>query len=174
MDLLREGEAPTAAQVADRAGVGIRTVFRHYADMESLYEAMRQRVGQLALPRIVEPSSRGDLRERGRELARVRADLYEFLAPYKRAGNARREGSAFLTASHRDFVRQMRAHLLRWLPELGGADRELFAAVEQVTSFDAWNNLRVDQNLSRARALATTQRCVDSLLAQVAGSARAN
>ena len=29
--------APTAQQVAERAGVGLRSVFRHFRDMESLF-----------------------------------------------------------------------------------------------------------------------------------------
>ena len=37
-DLIRGGiVAPTAEQVAARAGVGLRSVFRHFADMETLY-----------------------------------------------------------------------------------------------------------------------------------------
>ncbi|MDH4042395.1 MAG: TetR/AcrR family transcriptional regulator, partial [Gammaproteobacteria bacterium] len=37
-DLINEGVLqPTAQTVAERAGVGIRTVFRHFADMETLF-----------------------------------------------------------------------------------------------------------------------------------------
>src|SRR5690349_22289922 len=35
---------PTAQQVADRAGVGIRSVFRHFTEMDSLYAAMDTRL----------------------------------------------------------------------------------------------------------------------------------
>src|SRR5262245_66569994 len=35
---------PTAQQVAARAGVGIRTVFRRFSDMESLFAEMSARV----------------------------------------------------------------------------------------------------------------------------------
>ena len=38
LDLLNDGVlAPTAAQIADRAGVSVRSVFQHFADMEALY-----------------------------------------------------------------------------------------------------------------------------------------
>ena len=37
LDLIREGEiAPSAELVASRANVGLRTVFRHFKDMDSL------------------------------------------------------------------------------------------------------------------------------------------
>ena len=42
IELVREGcVAPTAEQVALRADVGLRTVFRHFDDMESLYREIR-------------------------------------------------------------------------------------------------------------------------------------
>ena len=38
--LMDEGTlVPTAQQIADRAGVGIRSFFRHFADMDSLFLA---------------------------------------------------------------------------------------------------------------------------------------
>ena len=38
--LMDEGAlVPTAQQIADRAGVGIRSFFRHFADMDSLFLA---------------------------------------------------------------------------------------------------------------------------------------
>jgi len=41
MDIVREGQiAPSAEQVAARADVGLRTVFRHFQDMDSLYREM--------------------------------------------------------------------------------------------------------------------------------------
>jgi AcrR family transcriptional regulator len=37
-DMIDEGNLiPTAQQASDRAGVGIRTVFRHFNDMETLF-----------------------------------------------------------------------------------------------------------------------------------------
>ena len=38
IDLINNGNLiPTAQQVADQAGVAIRTVFRHFTEMEKLY-----------------------------------------------------------------------------------------------------------------------------------------
>ncbi|GIR71683.1 MAG: hypothetical protein CM15mP74_29340 [Halieaceae bacterium] len=40
LSLMDEGTlVPTAQQIADRAGVGIRSFFRHFADMDSLFLA---------------------------------------------------------------------------------------------------------------------------------------
>ena len=41
IDLLGKGEyAPSAARVAEVAGVGIRSVFRHFEDMDTLYRQL--------------------------------------------------------------------------------------------------------------------------------------
>jgi AcrR family transcriptional regulator len=41
LELTRQGEvSPSATAVAERAGVGLRSVFRHFKDMESLYQEM--------------------------------------------------------------------------------------------------------------------------------------
>ena len=38
LELIHEGQlVPTAQQVSERAGVGIRSFFRHFADMETLF-----------------------------------------------------------------------------------------------------------------------------------------
>lgn len=43
IELVRSGEmSPSAAQVAERAGVGLRTVFRHFDEMEILYREMAE------------------------------------------------------------------------------------------------------------------------------------
>src|SRR2546425_844353 len=58
---------PTAQQVAARAGVGIRTVFRRFSDMESLFAEMGARVQADVLPLLAgEPG--GAVAERARAL----------------------------------------------------------------------------------------------------------
>jgi len=43
-DLIGEGNmTPSAVGVAERANVGLRTVFRHFEDMDSIYDEMTAR-----------------------------------------------------------------------------------------------------------------------------------
>ena len=54
-ELVGEGVlAPTAQQVAERAGVGLRSVFRHFSDMERLFAAMDARLGAEVIPLLLE------------------------------------------------------------------------------------------------------------------------
>jgi AcrR family transcriptional regulator len=154
---------PTAQEVAAAAGVGIRTVFRHFTDMEGLFAAMDARVQAQALPLVSEAAPEGSFEKRLAALLAQRATLFEAIAPYKRSGNAARARSPFLRSRHAALVRRLRADLLRWLPELRGADDALLEAFDVALSFETWDRLRSDQRLGRERARAALERTVFAL-----------
>ena len=69
MELVGEGVLePTAQQVAERAHVGIRTVFRRFSDMESLFAEMDARLQAEAVPLLLGGRPQGRLAERARLL----------------------------------------------------------------------------------------------------------
>ena len=156
---------PTAQQVAEAAGVGIRSVFRHFADMESLFVEMDGRLQRDALPLLRGTPPEGDVEKRARALADRRIAFFEKIAPYKRAGTIQRWRSEFLRGQHGTLVRALRADLLRWLPELRGAPADLVEALDLALSFEAWDRLRTDQRLGRERARDALVRTVSALLA---------
>lgn len=155
---------PTAEQVATRAGVGLRSVFRHFRDMESLYAALDGRLRAEVEPIVAAGEPSGGLAARARGMVQRRAKLFERVAPYKRAANLNRRRSPFLEKSHAQLVVVLREHLLRWLPELAEAPHAVFDAIELATSFEAWDRLRGDQTLSAARAQAAVEATVAGLL----------
>ena len=155
---------PTAEQVAARAGVGLRSVFRHFRDMESLYAALNARLRHEAEPIVAAGEPSGSAASRARAMVQRRARLFEHIAPYKRSANLARQRSVFLNDTHRALVGELRAHLARWLPELGEAPRAVADALEQATSFEAWERLRGDQGLSAARAREAMEVAVLALL----------
>ncbi len=159
---------PTAQQVAARAGVGIRTVFRRFSDMESLLAEMGARVEAEALPLLVGGRPNGDLTERARALGGQRVAFFERIAPYKRAGNLKRWRSPVVRDRHARLVRALRADLRRWLPELRRAPAGVADALDLATSFEAWDRLRTEQRLPRERAQAAVERMVLCLVAELA------
>jgi AcrR family transcriptional regulator len=165
-ELVGEGHPePTAQQVAERAGVGIRTVFRLFSEMEALYATLDARLLAEVIPMLPDgPPEDADLGERATALVADRAALFERVAAYKRASNLKRGRSPFLAEQHRKLVRQLRAWLLRWLPELRDAPADLVEALDQATSFEAWDRLRSDQRLGRPRARAAMERAVKALV----------
>lgn len=165
LDLIREGAVtPGAERVAARAEVGLRTVFRHFKDMDSLYGEM-SKVVEVQFRAVVErpfASPRG--KERIVELVHRRAEVYETIAPFKRASEAHRHRSAFLEAGQARMVATSRNILHAELsPETAG-DEPTFEALDLLLSFEAWNRLRREQGLSAARARQTLEAAVRRLL----------
>jgi AcrR family transcriptional regulator len=158
-DLVGEGNPePTAQQVSERAGVGIRSVFRHFSDIEALYATLDARLLAELRPILRETPPEVDLRGRAAALVKRRAALFERIASYKRASNLKRWRSPFLRSQHAKLVAEMRADLLQWLPELAEAPPAVLEALDQATSFEAWDRLRSEQRLGRVRA-AEAMRC---------------
>jgi AcrR family transcriptional regulator len=143
---------PTAQQVAGQAGVGLRSVFRHFEDMDSLYAELIERVQAAALPLLRDPPSSGTLEERALEIVRHRGAFFEVLSPFKRSGDIVRHRSVFLQRQHGAVVRELRDRLLRGLPELAVAPESVTDALDAALSFEIWDRLRRDQKLSRERA----------------------
>src|SRR5665213_2368302 len=69
LDLIHGGEvAPGAEQVAERAQVGLRTVFRHFKDMDSLYREMSHAIESELRTVVLRPFKAETWRERVLEL----------------------------------------------------------------------------------------------------------
>ncbi len=155
---------PTAQQVAERAGVGIRTVFRHFSDMDTLYSEFHARLHDEIGPLLAAPVGTGSIAERIDQFVARRASLFERIAPYIRSGDAQCWHSPYLQEKHRSFVGELRFDLLRWLPELEPVDPDVTCAAELATSFRAWEHLRQDQRLSAKRAASAMQMSVHALI----------
>jgi AcrR family transcriptional regulator len=165
LDRIGEGVLqPTAQQVAERAGVGIRTVFRHFSEMDSLYAAMDARLEGDVRPSLAGERREGTLDERIAGLVRLRTQLFERIAPYKRAANLQRWRSRFLQDRHRLLQRALHDHARAWLPEIVALPEEVAEAVDLVTSFEAWDRLRADRQLAAPAAAAVMESALRALL----------
>jgi AcrR family transcriptional regulator len=164
LELMREGEvAPGAERVASRANVGLRTVFRHFQDMDNLYaEISRTIEGELA-DLVARPLASGDESGRLVELASRRAEAYERIFPFKHASTAHRHRSDFLARDHAQMVSNLRQALARDLPA-ACADPGRMEALDLVMSFEAWSRLRREQGLARDEALAVILAAAAALL----------
>jgi AcrR family transcriptional regulator len=167
-ELIGEGILlPTAQQVAERAEVGMRTVFRHFSDMEALFVALGERLERAALPQLVSEPTNATFDERLETLVSRRVAFFEHIAPYKRAGNLKRWRSPFLTRQHQALQRQLQRDRAETLPELAAAPEDLLHAFDQASSFEAFDHYRNEQRLSRARTQAAMLRAVSSLAAEI-------
>ena len=165
IELVRSGDmSPSAAQVAERADVGLRTVFRHFDEMEVLYREMAEVIRARIMPEVVKPYGGNTWRERLDELIARRIAVYEDITPLKVAGSVLRFRSPFLMEDYHEHLRMERKTLRQVLPEAIVDDTDLFRGLEMLTSFQAWRRLRQDQGLGATEAARILRRMVDALL----------
>jgi AcrR family transcriptional regulator len=153
LEIIHSGEvAPSAEQVALRADVGLRTVFRHFQDMDSLYREMSGVIEGELRGVVEQPFHAADWRGQLLELVERRAAVFEKIGPYQRASAAFRYRSKFLEADNARLVAALREILKRRLPPEVTRDRPTLEILDLLLSFEAWSRLRREQRLSPARA----------------------
>ena len=148
MELLRDGDSdPTAKAVARRAGVSLRLVFHHFADMDDLY----QFVGALLLRRqwadMPQLSPELSLPTRIERTVAHRAAFFEATSDVRRALACRAPASPgvgqALAASDNLFLDDLKA---TFAPELTGLPTtslaEYLGAMDAGTSWEVWDRLR--------------------------------
>lgn len=167
-ELMRDGDMrPTAASVAERANVGLRTVFRHFEDMESIFEEMTDELKAVIMPRVLAPLETSTWRDRLLELADRNADIYEDVFPMQVALIIRRFQSDFLTRQYQSEVELLRSSLKSFLPKQIVQNRTRFAAIEVNLTFATWRRLREDQRLSVKRAKETLRFILIALVSDI-------
>jgi AcrR family transcriptional regulator len=165
LEIIRSGDlAPSAEQVAQRADVGLRTVFRHFQDMDSLYREMSVViVGELKI--VAETPFRSkDWRERVVELIERRAGAFEKIGPFLRASSSSRRRSRDLEVDNARLVAALRAILERQLPPEVARNQPTLEILDLLLSFETWSRLRREQGLSSRRAKETLTAAVRRLL----------
>jgi AcrR family transcriptional regulator len=168
LELVRGGAiSPGAEEVAERAGVGLRTVFRHFDDMDSLYREMAEAMRQELQPIINAPLASPDWRGRLAEMVERRARLFERAMPFKNAADVHRHRSTFLRRDYETMRSAERAGLEAALPTALKNDKNFFEALDQALSFSTWQHLRRDQKLAPARARETVDYAVRALIGAV-------
>lgn len=168
LELIGEGVmSPTAQQVAERAHVGVRTVFRHFSDMDSLFTVMNERLIKRVRSFFVEDVQAGPLSKRIELFVERRFAAFENLSPYLRCSALQRARSSFLQSEHEATIKIFRRDLQRSVPEVESAPSEIGDGLEMALSFEAYNRLRLDQRLSSKRTLAAIRATVLGLTSRL-------
>ncbi len=166
LELIREGNVVVGAEaVAERAAVGLRTVFRHFSDMDSLYGEITVLIEAEVRAAFERPLDGTTWREQVAGLIDRRAEMFETIAPYKRAAAVHRPRSPSLEAAAKRTNAALRAVMIGVLPSGVAADRGLVEALDLLLSFEAWERLRCDQGLGRHDANQILRQTVARLLA---------
>lgn len=140
---------PTAQQVADEAGIGIRTVFRQVQDKENLFSKMDEKVRadlQEILDRAAQPQ--GNLEERIEGLIELEAEIFEKNLQFLRATLANKWKYNTLQKNYERNQRNIKSLLYIWIPELNNLSESKQVLLTSVNTAGYWVELRENLKLS--------------------------
>lgn len=168
LDLVGKGDvSPSAARVAEVAGVGLRSVFRHFEDMDALYREMGEVVEARVLPLILQVPAGATWKAKMLDLAERRAKVFETIMPYRISGNLRRFESPYLMQDYRRMLRLEGETVEAHLPPSVKADGDGARGLNVILSFQTWRLLRHDQELPVDEAHAVVRRLLDDAMARL-------
>ncbi|MEZ5502995.1 MAG: helix-turn-helix domain-containing protein [Halioglobus sp.] len=157
LELVEEGVlVPTAQQVSERAGVGIRSVFRHFSDMESLFASADVKIREQYQGLFAGGNREGSLEDRLTHAVEQHALAYETIGNHLLTTKAQLWRYPILREQYARAQRQLRRDLDDWLPELKALSADERELVDAVASFEHWHRLREFQGLNRKTCVRLT------------------
>jgi AcrR family transcriptional regulator len=168
LQLMSEGDlSPTAKDVADRARIGLRTVFQHFSDMNALHLAACDSFSERVLASVEGISSDLPLEERIDAVVRLRGRVWEDMTMLRRACERQEWLSAeihsFLIEWERLSERQAARIFANEFAQLAHLHC-IVHSVDTLLSWSAWNQLRQRRSLSVEEAISTVIGSVSALL----------
>ncbi len=168
---------PTAAAIASRAGLSVRSVFQHFSDLEDLFLAVSDHQANRVARLYTGATYEGNLQARIDTFVGYRAGLYETIAPIRRAAMLQEPFSA-IVASRLELARNLhridveRAFGAEFDAAREAGDPALGDTLAAVCSFVVWDEMRRFSGMDVETASASLRRAVSALLA--AGTRRAS
>lgn len=171
LTLIDEGSLrPTAREIADRAGVSLRSVYVHFEDLEDLFSAAAAKHFERMLVLYARLPTEGPLAERLDAFMSQRARIMEAVAPVRRAALLQEPFSPELArvlalgrqAGRDEIERVFAVELDR---EQGAARARLLAALDIAAGAAAWETLRVHEGLPMEQARLVVTEMLTKLLA---------
>jgi AcrR family transcriptional regulator len=156
----------TIKAVADEAGVQRATVYRHFPDEASLFEACSAHWA--SLNPSPDPATWELIAEPGERLRTALAELYDWYGWAEPMLTNTTRDAALVPAMARPVERAaqlrdaMRATLLRGRPERGRRRERVAAAIGHALEFATWHSLAREQGLSDGDAVDLMTRLVTS------------
>ena len=165
LSLQEEGVlVPTAQQISDRAGVLIRSFFRHFEDMETLFKAADDQLRDSYEALFIGGDRDGFLEERINRAVERRSAAFEKLKNIFLGTKAQLWRYEMLRKNYARNQRGLRKDLEAWLPELTGLPEVECESIHAIASFEMWNRLRSEQGLSETASISVVKSTLISLL----------
>ncbi len=165
LELIREGTLiPTAQLISERAGVGIRTFFRHFADMEQLFREVEAINRESTEALFIGGNRDGTIAERILHAVERRAQGYENQKNIILSTAALSWRYEILRKNYARYQRGLRKDLNDWLPELSSISLNRQEMINAAASFEMWHRLRYHQGLSKKASIEIIVEALTDLL----------
>jgi AcrR family transcriptional regulator len=151
------GPAKTSMKaIAEHAGVRRSTLYRHFPDLEAVFDACSAHWSAANPP--PDPTPWGEIEDPAERLRVALGELYPYYRRNRRMlENLLRDEDEMAIVKERfavfhAYLDALREILLAGLPKRGAAHRRAEAAVGHALSLPAWRSLAIDQGLDDAEA----------------------
>jgi AcrR family transcriptional regulator len=144
---------PTAQQISDRAGVGIRSFFRHFEDMESLFAAVDAQIRDSYESLFLGGERDGSVDERIERAVIRRSEAFESVNNVVQGTLVLLWRYEILRKHYARNQRGLRKDLENWLPEVKKMERGDRESIHAIASFEMWHRLRYHQGLTKQASI---------------------
>ncbi|MEO0589373.1 MAG: TetR/AcrR family transcriptional regulator [Pseudomonadota bacterium] len=155
---------PSAAMVAERAGIALRSVYRLFEDKESILREIDHWLVRVYYSDLTAPYESEDWAGQLDELIERRARMNEAIVVFRISSQAARYISQFVHENYdRSFAREKQM-LDAILPAQLKTGTRVGRALLVATSFDTWRLLRQDEGLSEQETVAAIKELVRDIV----------
>lgn len=169
IELLRDGNPkPNVEDVASTSGVSVRSIFRHFDDLDSLHAAVVAASIERTLDAVpLDAPASGKAADRIAAVVDSRSKLFERLAPIAPLAASLAENELAASASARVSAALRAQAAVAFAAEVkkaGSEKKDALDAVEAAAGWTAWSNMRGSLGLGSARARRVAGRLVAGAL----------
>lgn len=146
--MLRGDMEPSAAAIAEHAGVGLRSVFRHFEDLDTLLLELMSLSYDEVMPQFLKPLKSINWKDKILELVERNVEIWERIKVPHTAGELGRFKSQILMDDYKRYRNLEISAIRAILPkDINNYDNVLFA-LDSTLSFSTMRRLREDRKLS--------------------------
>jgi AcrR family transcriptional regulator len=166
----------TVSGIAEEAGVQRATVYRHFPDEASLFQACSSHYASLHPP--PDPSAWAEIRDPAQRLRRGLTDVYrwwdetEDMMSLVLRDAPLVDGMSTAVEAGRAYLDEVRRTLMRGRPERGKARRRASAAIGHAIAFSTWRSLVREEGMTNGEAVELMARMTERAAASPARGAK--
>ena len=155
---------PSAAMVAERAGIALRSVYRLFEDKENILREIDHWLLRVYVSDLAVPYESEDWLGQLDELIERRARMNEAIVVFRVSSQTARYTSQVVHENYDRSFAQEKRMLDDILPDELKTDTRVGRALMVATSFDTWRLLRQDERLSEQATVAAIKELVSDIL----------